>query len=128
MEGGSVMPRSVPLLTVAVAAALTLPTAASLAQQRSPSRIPPGGPIIPSGRVLAGELPDLIIVKMIPATLVTCVRPFIGQASFSVFVRNVGKGAAVMAPTMPQLGRYWVGLQDPSIVPGVMPIAAGSPP
>jgi CARDB len=121
------MPRSAPLLAVVAAAALALPPSPSLAQQRGPSRIPPGGPIVPSGRVLAGELPDLIIVSMIPGTLVQCIRPFIGQASFSVFVRNVGKGAAVMPPTMPTLGRYWVGLQDPSIVPGVMPIAAGPP-
>jgi hypothetical protein len=122
------MPRSVPLLTVLVAAALALPASASLAQQRGRQQIPPGGPIIPSGRVLGEPLPDLVIVSMIPATPVKCIRPFIGEASFSVFVRNVGKGAAVMPPTMPTLGRYWVGLQDPSLVPGVMPIAAGPPP
>jgi hypothetical protein len=123
------MPRSVPLLTVLVAAALALPASASLAQQRGRQQIPPGGPIIPSGRVLAGELPDLIILNVVSlSSSVQCIRPFIGQTSILVAVRNVGKGPAVMPPTLPTLGRSWVGLQDPSIVPGVMPIAAGPPP
>src|SRR5262245_13461942 len=42
--------------------------------------------------------------------------------------KNVGKGPAVMPPTMPTLGRYWVGVWDPFTSPGVMPIAAGPPP
>jgi hypothetical protein len=32
-----------------------------------------------------------------------------------------------MPPTMPTLGRYWVGVWDPNAFPGVMPIAAGAP-
>jgi hypothetical protein len=128
MEGSSVMPRSAPLLTVIVVAVLSLPASVSLAQQRGPSRIPPGGPIIPSGRVLAGEfqLPDLRITTF-SAGDVKCIRPFIGQTTVPVEIKNDGNGAAVMPPTLPQLGRYWVGVWDLSIVPGVMFIAAGPP-
>jgi hypothetical protein len=123
------MPRSVPLLTVLVAAALALPASASLAQQRGRQQIPPGGPIIPSGRVLGEPLPDLIILNVVSlSSSVQCIRPFIGQTSILVAVRNVGKGPAVMPPTLPTLGRSWVGVLDLIIFPGVMSIAAGPPP
>jgi CARDB len=126
MIGGSVMPRSAPLLAVAAAAALALPPSASLAQQRGPSRIPPGGPIIPSGRVLAGELPDLQITSLATSPI-TCIRPFIGQVTIQVNVKNFGKGPAIMPATLPTLGRSWVGVRDLSTFPGVMSIAAGPP-
>jgi hypothetical protein len=123
------MPRFVPLLTVIVAAALALPPSASLAQQRGRQQIPPGGPNIPSGRVLRGPslLPDLDIVSLAVAGPLKCIRPLIAQATISVRVTNIGQGPAVMPPNMPTLGRYWVGVWSLSIVPGVMSIAAGPP-
>lgn len=123
------MTRSGTLLTVIVVAALALPPSTSLAQQRGASRIPPGGPIFPSGRVLRGpgELPDLIITDAFSSGAI-CTGPSVGKTTVSVVVKNVGKGPAVMPPTMPTLGRYWVGVWDPFTSPGVMPIAAGPPP
>jgi hypothetical protein len=122
------MTRSGTLLTVIVVAALALPPSASLAQQRGASRIPPGGPIFPSGRVLRGpgELPDLIITDAFSSGAI-CTGPSVGKTTVSLGIRNNGKGPAVMPPTMPTLGRYWVGVWDPFISPGVMPIAAGPP-
>jgi subtilase family serine protease len=122
------MTRSGKLLTVIAVAALAGLPSASLAQQPGARRISPGGPIIPSVRVLPGELPDLIILNMSASAYVKCIQPFRGQTTITVAVRNVGKVAAVMPPTMPQLGRYWVGVWDLNIFPGVMSIAAGPPP
>jgi hypothetical protein len=121
------MTRSGKLLAVIAVAALAGLPSASLAQQPGARRIQPGGPKIPSGRVLVGELPDLIILNMDAAAYVKCIRPFIGQTGITVAVRNVGKVAAVMPPSMPQLGRYWVGVWDLNVFPGVMSIAAGPP-
>lgn len=45
----------------------------------------------------------------------------------SVLVKNNGGAAAVMPPTMPTLGRYWVGVWDLNTFPGVMAIATGAP-
>jgi hypothetical protein len=120
------MTQSGTLLTVIVVAALILPPSASLAQQRQ--QLPPGGPIFPSGRVLRGPdgLPNLTIPS-VAAGKFTCVGPSIAQVTMSVSVKNNGNGAAVMPPTMPALGRYWVGVWDLNTSPGVMMIAAGQP-
>jgi hypothetical protein len=123
------MTRSGPLLTVIVVAALALPPAASLAQQRGARGTPPSGPIFPSGRVLAEPFPDLVVLNLTPIPFsVKCIRPFIGRTTIGVLVKNVGKGAAVMPPTMPTLGRYWVGVWDLNTFPGVMSLAAGPSP
>jgi hypothetical protein len=117
------------LLTVIVAAALALPPAASLAQQRGRQQSPPGGPTFPSGRVLRDLLPDLVIIAIQTTTpgILKCVGPVRGQVTIRVSVKNQGTLAAVMPPTMPTLGRYWVGVWDPNTFPGVMAIAAGAP-
>jgi len=120
------MTRSGTLLTVIVVAALALPPSASHAQQRGRQQIPPGGPIFPSGRVLRDLLPDLDIIQ-ISASPLKCVGPSRGQVTITVKVQNLGNGAAVMPATLPTLGRYWVGVWDFHIVPGVMAIAAGPP-
>jgi hypothetical protein len=116
------------LLTIVVVAALTLPPSPSLAQQRGASRVPPGGPIIQSGRVLRGQLffADLVITGIFASPL-KCVGPSRGQVTISVRVQNQGNAAAVMPPTLPTLGRYWVGVWDFHIFPAVMAIAAGPP-
>jgi CARDB len=122
------MTRSGTLLTVIVIAALALPPSASFAQQRGRQQIPPGGRLFPSGRVLAEPFPDLVVLNLTPIPFsVKCIRPFIGQTTIGVLVKNVGKGAAVMPPTVPTLGRYWVGVWDLNTFPGVMSIAAGPP-
>jgi hypothetical protein len=113
------MPRSGPLLTVVVLAAALAPTlSASLAQPSGPSGIPPGGPRIPS--------PNLTIPSVAAGKL-TCIRPLIAQVTISVSVTNNGGSAAVMPPTIPTLGRSWVGVWDLNTFPGVMAIAAGPP-
>jgi hypothetical protein len=119
------MTQSGTLLTVIVVAALALPPSASLAQQRQ--QIPPGGPIFPSGRVLRGPggLPDLKVIDAFSS--VKCIRPLVAEAFVTVGIKNDGKGPAVMPPTMPTLGQYWVGVWDPFTVPGVMAIAAAPP-
>jgi subtilase family serine protease len=113
-----------------VVAALALPPSALLAQQRGRQQIPPGGPIFPSGRVLRDQPPpDLTILNLTPLPFsVKCIRPFVGQTTIMVQVKNVGQGPAVIPPTMPTLGRYWVGVWDLNTFPGVMSIAAGPPP
>jgi hypothetical protein len=121
------MTRSSTLLIVIVVAALALPPSASLAQQRGRQQIPPGGPIFPTGRVLGGEPPNLVILSLSSSPL-KCVGPSIGQVTISVQVQNKGKGAAVMPTTMPTLGRSWVGVWDLHKLPPVMAIAAGPPP
>jgi len=123
------MTRSGTLLTVIVVAALALPPSASLAQQRGRQQIPPGGPTFPSGRVLRDLLPDLVIIAIQTTTpgILKCVGPVRGQVTIRVSVKNQGTLAAVMPPTMPTLGRYWVGVWDPNTFPGVMAIAAGAP-
>jgi CARDB len=113
------MARFGPLLTVAVVTALTLPPSAAFAQPAGPSGIPPGGPRIP--------FPNLIIPSVAPVK-VTCIRPSFARITMSVSVKNNGTTAAVMPPTMPTLGRYWVGVWDLNTFPGVMAIAAGPPP
>jgi CARDB len=118
------MPRSAPLLTVALVAALALPPPASLAQQRGRQQIPPGGPVVSSGRVLDQPFPDLRFTAF-SAGDVKCIRPFTGQVTITVEIKNDGTVAAVMPPTLPVLGRYWVGVWDLSTHPGVMFIAAG---
>jgi|SRR5215831_2344993 len=123
------MTRSGTLLTVIVVAALALPPSASLAQQRGRQQIPPGGPLFPSGRVLRDPFPDLVIIAIQTTTpgIVKCVGPVRGQVTIRVSVQNQGNGPAVMPPTMPTLGRYWVGVWDPNTFPGVMSVAAGAP-
>src|SRR5215831_19133994 len=123
------MTRSGTLLTVIVVAALALPPSASLAQQRGRQQIPPGGPIFPSGTFLRSELPDLVVIAIQHTTpgILKCVAPVRGQVTIRVSVKNQGNGPAVMPPTTPTLGRYWVGVWDPNTFPGVMPIAAGAP-
>jgi hypothetical protein len=81
------MTRSGPLLTVIVVAALALPPAASLAQQRGARGTPPSGPIFPSGRVLAEPFPDLVVLNLTPIPFsVKCIRPFIGRTTIGVLV------------------------------------------
>jgi CARDB len=118
------------LLTVIVIAALALPPSASLAQQRGRQQIPPGGPLFPSGRVLRDPFPDLVIIAIQTTTpgIVKCAGPARGQVTITVFVKNQGSGPAVMPPTAPTLGRYWVGVWDVNALPGVMSVAAGAPP
>ena len=121
------MMRYAKLLTAIVVAALALPPPPSLAQQRGRQQIPPGGPTFPSGRVLRDLLPDLVIIAIQTTTpgILKCVAPLRGQVTIRVTVQ--GTLAAVMPPTMPTLGRYWVGVWDPNTFPGVMAIAAGAP-
>jgi subtilase family serine protease len=123
------MMRYAKLLTAIVVAALALPPPPSLAQQRGRQQIPPGGPTFPSGRVLRDLLPDLVIIAIQTTTpgILKCVAPLRGQVTIRVTVKNQGTLAAVMPPTMPTLGRYWVGVWDPNTFPGVMAIAAGAP-
>src|SRR6266545_6616053 len=85
------MTRSGTLLTVIVVAALALPPSASLAQQRR-QQIPPGGPILPPGRVLRGPggVPDLVIIAIQTSTL-ECVGPVIGKVTISVTVQKPGE-------------------------------------
>src|SRR5262245_16556875 len=118
------MPRSAPLLTLIAIAALALPPPDSHAQQRGRQQIPPGGPIVSSGRVLDQPLPDLRFTAF-SAGDVKCIRPFTGQVTITVEIKNDATVAAVMPPTLPVLGRYWVGVWDLSTHPGVMFIAAG---
>jgi hypothetical protein len=124
------MMRYAKLLTAIAVAALALPPSASLAQQRGRQQIPPGGPTFPSGRVLRDLLPDLVIIAIQTTTpgILKCVAPLRGQVTIRVTVKNQGTLAAVMPPTMPTLGRYWVGVWDPNTFPGVMAVAAGAPP
>jgi CARDB len=123
------MMRYAKLLTAIVVAALALPPSPSLAQQRGRQQIPPGGPTFPSGRVLRDLLPDLVVVAIQTTTpgILKCVAPLRGQVTIRVTVKNQGTLAAVMPPTMPTLGRYWVGVWDPNTFPGVMAVAAGAP-
>src|SRR5262249_60453869 len=123
------MTRSGSVLLVLVVAAPALARSASLAQPRGRQQIPPGGPTFPSGRVLRDLLPDLVIIAIQTTTpgILKCVGPVRGQVTIRVSVKNQGTLAAVMPPTMPTLGRYWVGVWDPNTFPGVMAIAAGAP-
>jgi hypothetical protein len=75
-------------------------------------------------------LPDLVVVAIQTTTpgILKCVAPLRGQVTIRVTVKNQGTLAAVMPPTMPTLGRYWVGVWDPNTFPGVMAVAAGAPP
>ena len=123
------MMRYAKLLTAIVVAALALLPPPSLAQQRGRQQIPPGGPTFPSGRVLRDLLPDLVIIAIQTTTpgILKCVAPLRGQVTIRVTVKNQGTLAAVMPPTMPTLGRYWVGVWDPNTFPALMAVAAGAP-
>src|SRR5262249_5200111 len=121
------MPRSAPLLTVALVAALAVRPPASLAQQRGRQQIPPGGPVVSSGRVLDQPLPDLRFTAF-SAGDVKCIRPFTGQVTITVEIKNDATVAAVMPPTLPVLGGYWVGGWELSTHPGGVFIGAGPAP